>query len=114
VTNQNDESVTEISASTVQQVNVLVSSNLPWVGPITFGDGYVFTVSPPGGSPMVSQIVPSSPAVTWMMCNTNGPSLFNDPEAAVVTGSLLWVVNKGGNSLTEMDTDSGNLIRTIS
>jgi len=113
VTNQNDKSVTEISASTLQDVNVLASSNLPWVGPITYGDGYVFTVSPPGGSPMVSQIVPSPAAVTWMMCNTNGPYLFNDPEAAVVTGSSLWVVNRGGNSLTEMDADSGALIRTI-
>jgi hypothetical protein len=46
-------------------------------------------------------------------CTTNGPYLFNDPEAALVTGTSLWVVNEGGNSLTEMDTDTGNLSRTI-
>ena len=114
VTNQNSESVTEISATTLQELNWVQSGNLPMVGPITFGDGYVFTVSPPGSSPMVSQVVPSSATVTWMMCNTNGPYLFDNPEAVVVAGSNLWVVNEGGNSLTEMDTDSGALIRTVS
>jgi YVTN family beta-propeller protein len=114
VTNQNSESVTEISATTLQELNWVQSDNLPMVGPITYGDGYVFTVSPPGDSPMVSQVVPSSGEVTWMMCNTNGPYLFDNPEAAVVAGTNLWVVNEGGNSLTQMDTDSGALIRTVS
>lgn len=114
VTNPDSDSVTEISPTTLEALDVLTSSNLPWVVPIISGDGYVFTVSPPGSSPMVSQIVLSTPpAVTWMMCNTNGPYDFNNPEAAVVTGSNLWIVNEGGNSLTEMDTDSGALIRTI-
>jgi hypothetical protein len=113
VTNQSDESVTEFSATTLEEENVLVSGNLPMVGPITYGDGYVFAVSPPGSSPMVSQIIPSPAAVNWMMCNTNGPYLFNDPQALVVNGTVLWVVNEGGNSLTEMDADSGDLIRTI-
>jgi len=114
VTNQSDESVTELSPSTLEPITVLVSGNLPMVGPITYGDGYVFTVSPPGTSPMVSQIVPSPASVTWMMCNTNGPYLFNDPESLIVSGSDLWVANEGGNSLTEMDADSGALIRTVS
>jgi hypothetical protein len=114
VTNQGDSSVTEISPTTLQAIDVLVSSNLPMVGPITYGDGYVFTVSPPGLSPMVSQITPSPASVNWMMCNTNGPYDFNDPQAAVVSGSVLWVVNEGGNSLTEMDAGTGNLIRTVS
>jgi hypothetical protein len=113
VTNQSDESVTEFSASTLAEENVLVSGNLPMVGPITSGDGYIFTVSPPGSSPMVSQITPSPAAVNWMMCNTNGPYLFNDPQALVVSGTDLWVVNEGGNSLTEMDAGSGALIRTV-
>jgi hypothetical protein len=73
----------------------------------------VFTLSPPGGSPMVTQITPSPATVEWMMCNTNGPYLFNNPQAAVVDGTNLWVVNEGGNSLTEMDTDTGALIRTV-
>jgi hypothetical protein len=47
------------------------------------------------------------------MCNTNGPYLFNNPQSLVVAGTNLWVVNEGGNSLTEMDTASGNLIKTF-
>ena len=63
---------------------------------------------------MVSQITTTDGAVAWMMCNTNGAYLFNNPQSAVVAGSSLWVVSKGGNSLTQMNTDSGALIRTIS
>jgi hypothetical protein len=114
VTNQSGGSVTEFSPTTLEEVNVLVSGNLPMVGPITFGDGYVFTLSPPGWSPMVSQITPSPAAVNWMMCNTNGPYLFNNPQALVVVGTDLWVVNEGGNSLTEMDTVTGALLGTFS
>jgi hypothetical protein len=115
VTNYNGASVTEISGATEAEVNVVTNgSNLPSsIGPITYGDGYVFVVSPPGGSPMVSQITLAPPTVPWMMCNTNGPYLFNNPESAVVTGSTLWVVNEGGNSLTQMDTSTGNLVRTV-
>ena len=113
VTNPDSNSVTEISPTTLQALDVVTSSNLPWVVPIISGDGYIFTVSPPGSSPMVSQIIPSTATVTWMMCNTNGPYDFNNPEAAAVAGSNLWIVNEGGNSLTEMDADSGALIRTV-
>jgi len=113
VTNQGDESVTEFSPTTLDELTVLVSGNLPMVGPITYGDGYVFAVSPPGSSPMVSQITPSPATVNWMMCNTNGPYLFNNPQALVVAGTDLWVVNEGGNSLTEMETVTGALIRTV-
>ncbi len=113
VTNQGAASVTEFSPTTLEELNVLVSSNLPMVGPITSGGGYVFAVSPWGSSPMVSQITPSPPAVNWMMCNTNGPYLFNNPQALVVAGADVWVVNEGGNSLTELDAASGALIQTI-
>ncbi len=115
VTNSTADSVTEISLSTGQPVRVIVDhTNLPTPGPITAGDGYVFTLSPPGNSPMVSQIEPSTGKVAWMMCNTNGPYLFSNPQAVVVSGSNLWVVNKDSNSLTQMNSDSGALIRTIS
>ncbi len=116
VTNQNADSVTELSASSLSELNVLVdTANLPSVGPIIFGDEYIFTLSPPGSSPMVSQVtVGPSPSIPWMMCNTNGPYNFNNPQAAVANGTNLWIVNEGGNSLTEMDTDSGALIRTVS
>ena len=93
----------------------MVSSDyLPTPAPITSGDGYVFTASPPGASPMVTQITASTGSVNWMMCNTNAAYLFNNPQALVVAGSDLWVVNEGGNSLTEMDADSGALLGTFS
>ncbi len=115
VTNESGDSVTEIDTTTGKLVRVVVDHvNLPTPGPITVGDGYVFTVSPPGVSPMVSQITPNNGKVVWMMCNTNGPYLFSNPQAAAVSGSNLWIVSKGSSSLTEMDTDSGALIRTIS
>jgi hypothetical protein len=114
VTNEGGQSVTEFSPTTLDELNVLVSGNLPLVGPIAYGDGYVYTVSPPGWSPMVTQITPSPATVNWMMCNTNAAYGFNDPQALVVAGANLWIVNEGGNSLTEMDTVSGDLIRTVS
>ena len=115
VTNRTSDSVTQLSASTGNLVRVIVDhTNLPTPGPITAGDGYVFTLSPPGVSPMVSQIDPAKGKVNWMMCNGNGPYLFANPQAVAVAGSNLWVVNKDSNSLTEMDTDTGDLIRTIS
>lgn len=122
VTNTTGRSVTEIAAQTgaLRQVVPNTSDYLPTPGPITYGDGYFFAASPPGSSPMITQIVPRSPAsMPWMMCNTNGPYLFSNPEALVVAGSDLWVVNEGspglaGNSLTEMNPRTGDLIRTIS
>jgi hypothetical protein len=115
VTNYGGDSATEIVAATGKVVRVVVDhTNLPTPGPITVGDGYVFTVSPPGVSPMVSQIDPSNGAVAWMKCNTNGPYLFSNPQSAAVYADNLWVVSKGSSSLTQMDTDTGDLIRTIS
>ena len=113
VTNQAASSVTEFNALTGHVVRVVVSGYLPTPGPITFGQGYVFTASPPGSSPMVSQITPQTGAVNWMMCNTNGPYLFDNPQALVTVGAKLWVINEGGNSLTEMVAASGALVRTV-
>ena len=113
VTNQGGGSVTEFSPTSLEELNVLVSGNLPMVGPIAAGSGYVFAVSPWGSSPMVTQITPAPAQVNWMMCNTNGPYLFNNPQSLVVAGGNLWVINEGSSSLTEMDTASGDLIRTI-
>jgi DNA-binding beta-propeller fold protein YncE len=114
VTNEAGDSVTEISTKTSDPVRVVVDhTNLPTPGPITVGDGHVFTVSPPGDSPMVTQVMPNG-SVPWMMCNTNGPYLFSNPQAAIVSGDNLWVISKGSSSLTEINTDSGALIRTIS
>ena len=115
VTNQAGDSVTEITTNTDKVVRVVIDhTNLPTPGPIAVGEGYVFTVSPPGDSPMVSQITSTDGAVDWMMCNRTACTCFNNPQSAVVAGSSLWVVSKGGNSLTQMNTHSGALIRTIS
>jgi hypothetical protein len=122
VTNQDGLSVTEISAATGQVVQVVpnVEDYLPSPGAITYGDGYFFVTSPPGSSPMVTQIIPSNPAkLPWMMCNTNGPYTFSNPQALVVYGPDLWVVNEGGaggppgDSLTEMNVWSGALIQVV-
>jgi hypothetical protein len=122
VTNQGGLSVTEISAATgrVAQVVPNIEDYLPSPGAITYGDGYFFVASPPGSSPMVTQIVPTNPAkLPWMMCNTNGPYTFSNPQALVVYGPDLWVVNEGGaggppgNSLTEMNVWSGALVQVV-
>lgn len=113
VSNQTGGSLTEITGSTGGLMKVIVNGNLPTPGPITHGDNYVFTASPPGGSPMITQ-VETNGTVEWMMCNTNGPYLFNNPQSLVVYKTTLWVVNEGGNSLTEMDAGSGALIAVIS
>ena len=114
VANESGGSVTVLSATTGAAIRVIRNSNLAMPGPITYGAGYVFTASPPGSSPMVSQVVAATSTVTWMMCNTNGPYRFDDPQAVVVAGSRLWVLNTGGNSLTLMSTTTGALISTIS
>lgn len=122
VTNFAGPSLTELSASTGAALKVVPNweGNLPNPGPITYGDGFFYAASPPGTSPMITQIKPSADVpMPWMMCNTNGPYKFANPEALVVANSRdLWVVNEGsrglpGNSLTEMRTTSGKWIRTI-
>jgi hypothetical protein len=116
VTNEAGQSLTELSASTGALIQVITSDDyyLPTPGPITYGDGYFFAASPPGSSPMITQITASTASVNWMMCNTNGPYDFNNPQSLVVAGADLWVVNEGGTSLTEMNARSGKLIATIS
>jgi hypothetical protein len=114
VTNETGGSVTEIAAATGLAVQVVVNGYLPTPAPITDGDGYLFTASPPGSSPMVTQITAKTASVNWMMCNTNGPYLFDNPQSLVVAGPDLWVINQGGSSLTEMDAATGALIGTFS
>jgi hypothetical protein len=122
VTNETGQSVTEVEASTGGEVQVVPNTDdyLPTPGPIAYGDGYFFAASPPGSSPMITQLVPSNPAsLPWMMCNTNGPYKFSNPQALAVFGTDLWVVNEGGagspkgNSLTEMNASTGDLIKVV-
>jgi hypothetical protein len=122
VTNPGSSQVNEIKISTLAQVMVINNSNLAMSGPILNGGTYLYTSSPPGGSPMISQITASSGSVNWMMCNTNANYYFNDPQSLVVSGGHLWIVNEGGvssagpstntngPSLTEMDPTTGSLL----
>ncbi|HEV8063282.1 MAG TPA: hypothetical protein VGP46_00560 [Acidimicrobiales bacterium] len=123
VSNLTGESITELQASNGALVQVVTSdeSYLPTPDAIAYGAGHVFVASPPGGSPMITQVVPENPAqLPWMMCNTNAPYTFSNPQALVTYGTTLWVVNEGGaggpagNSLTEMNADSGTLIKVVS
>jgi hypothetical protein len=113
ITNLTGKSVTEIAPATDTVVRVVINRWLPTPGPIVAGDGYVFAADPPGASPMITQVTSDDGSVNWMMCNTNGPYNFANPQSLVVSGADLWVVNEGGNSLTEMNADSGKLIAKI-
>lgn len=122
VTNTAGQSITELSAGTDKVAQVVPNTDdyLPTPGPITAGDGSLFAASPPGSSPMITRVVPSKPAtLPWMMCNTNGPYTFSNPQALAVQGRNLWVVNEGGaggpagDSLTEMRARSGSLVTVL-
>jgi hypothetical protein len=122
VSNLASKTLTELSASSGTLIQVVPNTDnyLPAPGAVAWGDGYVFVASPPGPSPMVTQVVPTDPAkLPWMMCNTNGPYTFSNPQALVVYGRHLWVVNEGGaggppgNSLTEMDAVTGKLVQVV-
>lgn len=105
-------SVTEIMVSTHKVVQQLTSSQygLTSPAPILFGGKYVYVASPPGGSPMVTAILPSGGVFEWMMCNTNYHFQFDNPQALIVVGPNIWVANEGGNSLTELNALSGILV----
>jgi len=72
----------------------------------TAGDVYVD--SPPGSSPMITEVNSATAEGDWFECNTNTPDpLFNNPTGLVVTGSDAWVVSPGDNTLTELDLSAG-------
>ena len=72
----------------------------------TAGDVYVD--SPPGSSPMITEVNSATAEGDWYECNTNTPDpLFNNPTGLVVTGSDAWVVSPGDNTLTELDLSAG-------
>jgi len=120
VTNYNGGSVTELSASSGRAVGVFPNGYLPWPGPITFGDGDFFTTSPPGSSPMVTEIIPGrTVSMPWWECNSNSPTpYFSNPQALVVGGGGLWVVSEGstifpGGSLTKLSIATGAAVMTV-
>ncbi len=115
VTDWGNDSVTVISTKNNHVVRVITDDEyLPTPGPVIAGSGFVYAASPPGASPMVTQVTPKTGKINWMMCNTNGPYQFNNPQAMALAGQNLWIVNEGGNSLTQMNSVSGALIRTVS
>lgn len=122
VTDQSGRSLTELSAATGRVVGVVpdMSGYLPSPVAITSGDGDLFVASPPGSSPMITQVVPGTRvAMPWMMCNTNAAYTFSNPDALTVVGPQLWVANAGGaggpagNSVTEMNARTGALVRVL-
>jgi len=85
--------------------------------------GYVFVITPYGSSPMVTKLSATTGAPSWYMCNTNGPYYFSNLSAMTVAGTNMWVVSHTGannpnsaaasGSLTELETGTGALVRTI-
>jgi hypothetical protein len=68
----------------------------------------IYVISPPGASPMVTQITASTAEGNWYECNTNTPSPnFDNPTDLVVTGGHVWVVSPRNNTLTELSVALG-------
>jgi len=68
----------------------------------------VYVISPPGASPMVTQITASTAEGNWYECNTNSPSPnFDNPTDLVVTAGHVWVVSPRNNTLTELSVALG-------
>jgi hypothetical protein len=84
--------------------------------------GNVYIATPYGTSPMVTKVEATTGTPDWYMCNTNGPYYFSELSAFAVQGNNLWVASRtgansktpgaGSGSLTEMNTDTGELIAT--
>jgi hypothetical protein len=79
-------------------------------GPMTFGGKFVYVVSPPGSSPMVTGIVPSNGNMWFWMCNTNYNFKFTNPKAIIAAGGYLFVANEGSNTVTQMNAVTGVLV----
>ena len=62
---------------------------------------------------MVTSYAAVGTAYQWMMCNSNGPYNFNNPQAMLVVGTELWVANTSGNSLTQMNAITGDYLQRI-
>lgn len=104
--------VTVIVAATGALSRVF-SAAAPGPAPVAVGDQRVYVASPAGGSPMVTAYAAVSTAYQWMMCNSNAPYTFNNPQAMLVVGTELWVANTSGNSLTEMNAITGDYLKRV-
>jgi hypothetical protein len=120
VTDSATASLTELSASTGALVQVITNSSLdggygfqsPSV--ILAGAGVVYVASPPGGSPMITQIETTSGIANWMMCNTNYPFNFLNPDGLTIAAGNLFVANGANNTLSEMNASTGVWVQDVS
>jgi hypothetical protein len=120
ITDATTDSVTELMASTGALVQLITNSSNNggygfWSpGPVIAGSGVVYVASPPGSSPMVTQIATNTGDSNWMMCNTNYPFNFLNPDGMVITGGNLFVANGANNTLSEMNASSGVWVQDVS
>ncbi len=71
-------------------------------------DREVYVVTPPGSSPMVTQIDSVTTDGNWYECNTNVPDPdFVNPTGLVVYNDFVWVVSPGDSTLTELSLADG-------
>jgi hypothetical protein len=119
VTDSATDAVTELTATTGALVQVITNSSLDggygfW-SPATIlaGSGVVYVASPPGGSPMVTQIATASGIANWMMCNTNYPFNFLNPDGFAIAAGNLFVANGANNSVSDMNATTGVWVQDV-
>jgi hypothetical protein len=68
----------------------------------------VYVDSPPGSSPMITEVNALNAEGDWYECNTNTPDPdFDNPTGLVINGSDAWVVSPADNTLTELNLSAG-------
>ena len=120
ITDSADYQITEFttSGSLVQVItNSSNDANYGFDHPtaIVTSGSYVYVDSPPGSSPMITEVNASNSEGDWYECNTNSPDPdFDNPTGLVVTGSDAWVVSPADNTLTELNlSESGQAVDWI-
>ena len=120
ITDSADYQITELttSGSLVQVItNSSNDANYGFDHPtaIVASSSDVYVDSPPGSSPMITEVNASNSEGDWYECNTNSPDPdFDNPTGLVVTGSDAWVVSPADNTLTELNlSESGQAIDWI-
>jgi hypothetical protein len=117
ITDAGTNAVTELAASGVLTrivTNSSLDENYGFDAPtvVVSSAPYVYVVSPPGSSPMVTQITASTAEGNWYECNTNTPDPdFVNPTGMIVNAGSVWVVSPGDNTLTQLSlADGGNRV----
>jgi alpha-tubulin suppressor-like RCC1 family protein len=108
VANYDDDSVTELSASTGAVVQVISGANDGFGGPAAIAsDGtHVWVAS---ADNTVTELSASTGAVIQVISD---PSL-DVPGGIAVDGSHVWVANSNGNSVTEFSASSGAFVQVL-